>query len=138
MSHSPSTAERNAIAVRELYAALSRGDLPAAAASLAPDARLHVPGRGPNTGTYSGPDGVLEFVGRASAATEGTLRLDVHRVLADDEVAVALVTYTATRPGVDVQLTNHLAHVCAMRDGQVVESWFHTRDQYEVDAFWNA
>lgn len=47
-----------------------------------------MPGRSANTGDYQGPDAIVGFVVKAAAVTGGTLRLDVHRVLADDEQAV--------------------------------------------------
>ena len=129
-------AERNASVVREMYEALSAGDLERAGAFIAEDAVLHVPGRSPNTGDHVGRDAIIGFVVHAHEATGGTLSLRVHRVLADDEVAVALTTYTASRPDGRPPLENNLAHVIRMRDGLVAESWFHTRDQYAVDAFW--
>lgn len=131
------TAQRNAAAVREMYEALSAGDIERAARFIAEDAVLHVPGRSRNTGDYAGRDAILGFVVHAHELTGGTLRLRVHRVLADDEVAVALTTYTASRPDGRPPLENNLAHVIRMRDGLVAESWFHTRDQYAVDAFWD-
>ncbi|MGC5015022.1 nuclear transport factor 2 family protein [Streptosporangium sp. DT93] len=132
------TATGNAQVVRDFYAALNRGDLEAARRTLAPDTVLHVPGRSSNTGDYEGREAVVGFVVGASTVTLGTLTLHLHRVLADDEQAVALATYTATRPGLDVPLENNLAHVMTMRDGLIAESWLHSRDQYEVDAFWGA
>jgi ketosteroid isomerase-like protein len=129
-------ATRNAAAVRTMYDALIAGDLVAAAEHIAEDAVLHVPGRSPNTGAYEGRDAILAFVGHAFEVTGGTLRIGLHRVLADDDVVVALVTYTASRPDGRPPLENHLAHVVHMRAGRMAESWFHTRDQYAVDAFW--
>jgi ketosteroid isomerase-like protein len=120
----------------QFYDALAAGDLAAAAASLTEDSVLHVPGRSANTGTYTGRDAVLGFVGQASAATGATLQLIVHRVLDDGEWGVALATYRATRPDHDRPLENNLAHVARLRDGRIAESWLHSRDQYEVDEFW--
>ncbi|WP_185949459.1 nuclear transport factor 2 family protein [Microbispora sp. KK1-11] len=97
---------------------------------------LHVPGRSTNTGDHAGREAVVGFVVKAATLSQGTLKLHVHRVLADDEAAVALATYTATRPDREVPLENNLAHVITMRDGRIAESWLHSRDQYEVDAFW--
>ena len=122
----------------QFYDALAAGDLAAAAAGLTEDSVLHVPGRSTNTGTYTGRDAVLGFVGQASAATGGTLQLDVHRVLDDGEWGVALATYRATRPDREQPLENNLAHVARLRDGRIAESWLHSRDQYEVDEFWGA
>ncbi|MER5422617.1 nuclear transport factor 2 family protein [Streptosporangium roseum] len=127
----------NTQVVWDFYAALDRGDLDAVRRTLAPDSVLHVPGRSSNTGDYEGREAVVAFVVNASVVTGGTLKLAVHRVLADDEQAVALATYTATRPGTDVPLENNLAHVMTLRDGLIAESWLHSRDQYEVDEFWS-
>lgn len=118
------------------YDALATGDLAGAARSLTEDTVLHVPGRSRNTGTYTGRDAVLGFVGQAAEATGGTLVLTVHRVLDDGEWGVALATYSATRPDRDRPLENNLAHVARLRDGLIAESWLHSRDQYAVDEFW--
>ena len=136
-STGPPLAERNADVVRRLYDAAARGDLDVLADLCTEDAVFHVPGRSRNTGAYHGGAGLADFLASASAITGGTLRTHLHRVLADDEWAVALATYTATRPD-HAPLENNLAHVLRLRDGRVAESWFHSRDQYEVDAFWGA
>jgi ketosteroid isomerase-like protein len=127
---------RNAQTVQAFYDALARGDLDAAGELLTPDAVLHVPGRSSNTGAHLGRDAVLGFITKAAEVTGGTLRLVVHRVLADGEQAVALATYTATRPDRTAPLENNVAHVITLRDGRIAESWLYSRDQYEVDAFW--
>jgi ketosteroid isomerase-like protein len=119
-----------------LYDALQTGDVAGAGAVMTEDTVLHVPGRSTNTGTYRGREEVLDFVGHAHELTGGTLQLTVHRVLDDGEWAVALATYTASRPDRETPLENNLAHVAHLRDGLVAESWLHSRDQYEVDEFW--
>jgi hypothetical protein len=118
------------------YDALRAGDLATAAGALAEDTVLHVPGRSSNTGTYTGRQAVLEFVGHAAEITGGTLEITLHRVFDDGEWGVALCTYTATRPDRQQPLENNLAHVVRLRDGQIAESWLHSRDQYAVDEFW--
>jgi ketosteroid isomerase-like protein len=119
-----------------LYQALGAGDPEGAAACLTEDTVLHVPGRSVNTGTYRGRGEVLGFVASAAEVTGGSLTITVHRVLDDGEWAVALATYTASRPGREAPLENNLAHVARLQDGLVAESWLHSRDQYEVDRFW--
>jgi ketosteroid isomerase-like protein len=120
----------------ELYAAISAGDFGRVAALLSEDSVLHVPGRSANTGDYAGAEGAIAFLTGAFAVTGGTLRLQVHRILDDGEWAVALATYTASRPDRSVPLENNLAHVVRLRDGRIAEQWLHSRDQYEVDEFW--
>ena len=59
MSPTTPTADANARMVRAFYDALAAGDVERAAAHLADDAVLHVPGRSPNTGDYEGAAAVL-------------------------------------------------------------------------------
>lgn len=125
----------NAAVLRRTYEAMRTGDVQTLRALFAPEAVMHVPGRSHNTGTYRGVDEILQFLGHAANYTGGTLRTTVHRVLADDDYAMALATYTATREDGGT-LENNLVHVVRLHDGRVTESWFHSRDQYEVDAFW--
>lgn len=129
------TAEANARLARDLYQASIDADLETLVALLHPEVVFHVPGTGVNAGDHRGHDGVVGFLLTAATVTEGTLQLEVHDVFANAERAVVLATYRARRPG-RVSLENHLAHVLEIRDGLVVESWFHARDQYAVDAFW--
>jgi uncharacterized protein len=64
--------------------------------------------------------------------TEGSLRVDLHAVLADDEHGVALVVAAASRGG--RSMTSNEAHVMLhMRDGKVVEVWIAPTDEYALD-----
>jgi ketosteroid isomerase-like protein len=121
-----------------LYDRLAEGDAEGAATMLTADSVLHVPGRSVNTGSYAGRRKILEFVAASARMTEGTLRMQVHHVLDDGEWAVAIVTYTATRTDPPRRLENNLAHVARLESGLVAESWLHSRDQYDVDAFWGS
>jgi hypothetical protein len=63
--------------------------------------------------------------------TEGSFRLDLRALFADDERGVALVIITASRGGRSVEVRE--AHVFHMRDGTVVEFWNASADQYAFD-----
>lgn len=123
---------------RELYQAFLAGDVEGILARLAEDVVFHVPGTGVNAGDHVGHAGVLGFIGQAAAETAGTLDLVIHDITSSDRHAVVLATYTATRPGRDLSLENNIAHVLRVEDGRVTESWYHSRNQYEVDEFWAA
>jgi ketosteroid isomerase-like protein len=145
MSRSPATiteappdqAGANRRLLEELYGAFAAGDLEGVTACLHPDVAFHVPGTGVNAGDHVGIDAVLAFFGRAAALTDGTLRLDLRQVVAGDDVAVALATYRAERPG-RRPLENRLAQVIEVSDGKIRECWFHSYDQYAVDEFWGS
>ena len=121
----------NVARIKDAYAALAIGDFAALNDLLAEDLVWHFGGRNQLSGDYRGRDAVYGFLGRLLELTEGTLRLDVHAVLADDEHGVALVVGTASRGG----RTNidNVAHVYHLRNGKIVEFWYAPTDQYAAD-----
>ena len=121
--------------VRRLYEAFAAWDLEAIAGLLSDDIVFHVPGTGVNAGDHRGRDEVFAFLEQAASLTGGTLRIRLHDVLVGDEHAAAVATYRATRPD-RAPLENNLVHLMRVEDGRVVESWFHSRNQYEVDEYW--
>jgi ketosteroid isomerase-like protein len=121
--------------VSRLYESFMVGDVQTVAGLLAEDVVFHVPGTGVNAGDHHGRDGVLAFFAQAARLTDGTLRIEVRDVLLGDAYAAAVATYRATRPD-RAPLENNLVHLMRFEDGRIAESWFHSRNQYEVDEFW--
>jgi ketosteroid isomerase-like protein len=121
----------NADRVRDGFAAFAKGDFAVMTDLIAEDAVWHVGGRNELTGEYRGRDAVFGFFGKLMEVTEGSFRMDLHAVLADDEHAVALALGTASRGGRSI--TGNAAHVFHMRDGKVVEYWEATTDPYAMD-----
>lgn len=122
--------------VREGFAAFGRGDIDALRDQyFAGDIRWHVPGRSPVAGDYDGVAQVVEFFGRLFELSGGTLRLELHDVLANDEHAAALYTVHAEREG--RRLEDNTVNTFHMRDGKVTEVWTHTTDLYAIDEFWS-
>lgn len=121
--------------VRRLYEAFAGWDVGAVAGLLGDDVVFHVPGTGANAGDHRGREEVLGFLDQAARLSGGTLRIQLHDVLVGDEYAAAVATYRATRPD-RAPLENNLVHLMRVEEGRVVESWFHSRNQYEVDEFW--
>lgn len=122
--------------VREGFAAFGRGDIDALRDQyFAGDIRWHVPGRSPVAGDYDGVAQVIEFFGRLFELSGGTLHLELHDVLADDEHAVALYTVRAEREG--RRLEDNTVNTFHMRDGKVTEVWTNPTDLYAVDEFWS-
>lgn len=121
--------------VKSFYEAFVSGDLESVAGLLADDVIFHVPGTGANAGDHHGRESVLVYFAQAARLTGGTLRLTLHDVLEGDEYMAAVSTYRATRPD-RAPLENNLVHLMRVENGRVAESWFHSRNQYEVDEFW--
>jgi uncharacterized protein len=127
------TAHPNAQRLRHSYDAFLRGDLGPLDDLLAEDVEWHETGRNQISGVHRGRDAVRELLGRLGQLTEGSLRLDLHTVLADDTDGVAVVRTSARRG--DRSSEDVLeAHIYRFRDGRVTEFRVTCDDQYAVDA----
>jgi uncharacterized protein len=122
--------------MRAAYAAFGRGDFDALGSQyLAEDIHYHFPGRSPLARTYEGVAQVRELFGRLFELSGGTVRLEVHDVLANDEHGVGLVTVRAERAG--KQYEDQTVQVIHLRDGKTTESWLYPADLNAVDEFWS-
>ncbi|TME46048.1 MAG: ester cyclase, partial [Chloroflexi bacterium] len=64
------------------------------------------------------------FVAPVISETGGTLKNEVHDILASDDHVVVLLTQRAERQGKKIEV--RFAHIQHLRDGKVTESWFFT------------
>ena len=124
----------NAQIARKAYEAFSAGDTTATMDLLDPDTAWHIAGDSSISGSYHGPDGVLELFAKLSEGSNGTFTLDLHDVVANDEHTVGLVHARAERDG--KVLDARIVHVMHVRDGKIEDLWAFTDDQRDVDAFW--
>ena|SRR5215469_2348372 len=123
--------------LRQAFAAFQSGDMEALQTKyFAEDIRYHVPGRSPLAGTYEGTAAVLGFFGRTFELTGGTLSIDLHDVLANDDHGVALYTLRAERGGKQIA-DNHAMIAHANADGKAAEVWIHSSDTHAFDEFWS-
>jgi ketosteroid isomerase-like protein len=125
----------NAQIIRNAYDDFATGKVPAVFAVL--DARVtwHVPGHGPLSGVYTGHEQIGGFFARTMQLSAGTFRIEVHNVLADDDLVVVLVTVSAQRNGVSASFPE--VHVWRMRNGKVVEFREFQGDEQREDQFWS-
>jgi ketosteroid isomerase-like protein len=124
----------NAAVIRKMHQALARGNYVSTLAQLfAEDIVWHLPGSGPLAGRHVGRDKVFAAMRRFEELNEGTLRVEVHDIVAGDEHAVALLRATATRKG---KRYNSLeVDVYHIREGKVTEFWSFAEDQRVTDEF---
>jgi uncharacterized protein len=122
--------------VRRLFDAFASNDLPAIDALLADEVVWNAPGRGAHAGRREGKQALFEGMGRLGEMTGGTLRGEIHDVLASDEHAVVLQTTRGERDG-RAPLQDREVLVVHVRDGRVVEVWEHPGDPYAMDAFFS-
>ncbi|HZH22098.1 MAG TPA: nuclear transport factor 2 family protein [Geodermatophilus sp.] len=127
------SAHPNAQRIRDAYDAFSQGDLGPLDDLLAEDVEWHEAGRNQLSGVHRGRDGVRRVVPRLGELTEGTLRIDVRTVLADDTHGVVVLRASARRG--DRSFDDVLEmHVHRFADGRVTEWHQAFEDQYAVDA----
>ncbi|MEP6815385.1 MAG: nuclear transport factor 2 family protein [Marmoricola sp.] len=120
--------------LRRGYAAYGSGDLDTINELFADDVVWHVAGRSPISGDYTGKEAVFGFFARLQELSDGTSKVDVHDLLANDEHGVVLVTESAARNGRSHEAT--ATHVFHLSNGKVTEFWDAQTDQYAADEFW--
>jgi uncharacterized protein len=121
----------NVARIKDGYAAFAKGEFAVLNDLFAEDLLWHEPGQSQIAGDYRGREAVYGLFGKLMEVTEGSLRVELDSVFADDEHAVALVVLTASRGGLSAQV--NAAQVFHMRDGEVVEFWSVPADQNALD-----
>lgn len=113
------------------YAAFANGDFTGLDEVFAEDLIWHEPGRNPLSGDYIGRDATYAHFGKLAEVLQGSLRMEVQSIFADDDHAVALVSSTAAHDG--HSLSGYGAHIFRLVDGKVVEFWGAPTDPYAFD-----
>lgn len=124
-------AKENVEVVRRGYEAFQKGDLAAFDDLLADDCVWHVPGRGQLAGDKKGRQATVEYYGQLGVLSEGTVKVDLHSVLGDDEHVVGLHRTSAQRGGKAFETTT--AIVFHIRGARITEAWEHPYNLYEQD-----
>lgn len=119
---------------RKGYQAFSSGDMDTVRTLFADDIVWHLPGRNPLSGDYKGQGEVFGLFARNMEMTNGTFKLEVHDILANDEHIIALVVARAEKDG--KRMEDRQVHVSHVKNGKITEFWGHPGDQYAVDEFW--
>jgi ketosteroid isomerase-like protein len=124
-------AKENVEVVRKGYEAFQKGDLAAFDDLLADNCVWHVPGRGQLAGDKKGRQATVDYYGQLGVLSEGTVKVDLHSVLGDDEHVVGLHRTSAQRGGKSFETTE--AIVFHVRGGRIAEAWEHPYNLYEQD-----
>lgn len=127
-------AHPNETLVRNGYEAFAKGDMQTVNDLFAEDIVWHVPGRSQLAGDYKGKDQVFEFFTKLINESGGTFQQEIHDVIANDEHAIVMVTWSAERGGNRFQ--DHNVHVLHVQNAKVTEFWGYAEDQYGEDQFW--
>jgi ketosteroid isomerase-like protein len=116
-----------------IYDAFGRGDMETVGAAYADDIEWRVNGPSPVSGTYDGKDAVFGFFSRMMDQYEGTLKVEVTAMVADDDAGFVAVQESASRP----DAVNYSGiHAWRFRDGKCAEFESYYDDTYYD--FWAA
>src|SRR5262245_16321784 len=125
----------NASIIRKAYQDFSQGNIPAVFAVFDPTITWHVPGHSPLSGDFTGHDQIGGFFKRTLELSGGAFSIDVHDMLADGDLVVALTTVKARRNGVAASFPE--VHVWRLRNGKAVEFREYQGDEQREDRFWS-
>ena len=120
--------------MRRYSAALAAGQAAEALPFYAEDLVLHMPGRGPHSGTTHGQDAVLDYYTKVFQATDGRFEVvGVDDILASDDHAASLVRWRVHRG--DRTLDIDRVVIYRIVDERIAEIWVRDWDQYAYDEF---
>jgi ketosteroid isomerase-like protein len=117
----------------EIYDRLAQGDVGPLVASMADEIEWRVHRPSPVAGTYKGEQEVLGFFPRMMAPYEGTLRVQVGAIVADDEHGFVSVRESAERPTEGLAWTG--VHVWDLAHGKLARFESYYDDAYAE--FWS-
>jgi uncharacterized protein len=118
-----------------MYSAYAAGDFAAVAECCAENATFQVPGKSPLAGKYDRAGWVTGLLLKQRERSGGTLKTEVHDVLASDRHGLVLTTETLVREGKKVEYRS--VHVWRLEDGRPVAGYLYPRDLYQFDAIWS-
>jgi ketosteroid isomerase-like protein len=124
----------NAELFRRGYTAFQSGDLDTVRSLFASDIVWHTPGKSHLAGDYKGVDAALGLFMKQFEETAGTFKVEVHDIVANDEHAVALASFSGDKSGKHVE--DRYVHVVHISGGKLTESWIYSDHQDAVDDFW--
>jgi uncharacterized protein len=125
----------NAVLLEKLYADFAKGDLASVLAACADNVTFQVPGKGKVAGKYNKQSFAQEFAMKLGELSDGTLKLEIHDILASDRHAVALSTAHLARKGKTLEYRT--AHVWRFENGKPVACYEYPRDLYQFDDIWS-
>ena len=111
--------EQSVEAVRGMYEAFGRGDVPAVLGAMAADIEWHEAEGMPYGGVYHGPDEVAQKVFGPLLEDVPDFALTPEEFIPSGDTVAAVVRYTGTGKATGKALNLLVAHVWDVRDGKI-------------------
>ena len=125
----------NATLLEKLYQDFSKGDLQAVLAACGDQITFQVPGKSKLAGKYTKANFGQDFAMKLHELSHGTLKMEVHDILASDLHAAVLATDRLIREGKTIELRT--VHVWRFQAGTPIAWYEYPRDLYQFDAVWS-
>ena len=125
----------NAKILEKIYADFARGDIASFLAVCDEKMTFQVAGKSRLAGKYTKADFASGFVSKLMELSGGSLKVEVHDILASDRHGVVLASDHLVRSGGPVQLRT--AHVWRFENGKPVAWYEYPRDLYHYDQIWS-
>jgi len=129
------TEHRNVTLIRRGFEAFNAGDIATLTELIAKDAIQHMPGDNQLSGEYKGRESILTMYGKMAELTDGTLRVDLEHIYANDHRAVAVYRGHGTRRGRMIEERHAL--VFEILDGKAIDIDDIALEGRVDDAFWS-
>jgi len=126
--------DSTSVIIRKAYEDFAKGNILSVFAAFDAGMTWHVPGHSPLSGDYTGHDQIGGFFQRTMELSKGAFRIDVHNVLAEDDLVVVLVTVNAERNGLSASFPE--IHVWRMKNGKATDFREYQGDEQREDRFW--
>ena len=124
----------NVALIREMFAAMERGDMQWMSDHVADDIVWHVGGNSRSAGVYRGKDAVSQMM--AGVASPESMKADVHDVVGNDAHTVVLGTARVTAPsGASVEY--NYVNVFHLDGDMITEVWGMSENDAETDPVWD-
>lgn len=125
----------NSVLLEKLYSDFSKGDLQSVLNACADEIVFNVPGKSKIAGKYNKSNFVTGFIMKLMEISGGTLKVEVHDILASDRHVVVLATDHLTQNGKSINYRT--AHIWRFENGKPVAWYEYPRDLYQYDAVWS-
>ena len=123
----------NVALVREMFAAMDRGDVSYMEEHISDDIVWHTGGNSRAAGVRRGKDEIRDMMGAMSG---DSLKAQNHAIVGDDDHTVVLGTATVTSPsGKSVEY--NFVNVFHIAGGKVTEVWGMSENDAETDPIWD-
>src|SRR5258708_20595964 len=111
--------DSNSVTIRKAYEDFAQGNIPSVFAAFDAGITWHVPGHSPLSGDYTGHDQIGGFFQRTMELSGGAFSIDVHNVLAENDLVCRLLLEKKKQNGLSASFPE--IHVWRIKNGNTTD-----------------